>query len=139
MKYNLIYTLMFVVLGFSVYAQAHKNECYSNINCNDLKLILETKDVLLIDVRLHREYRKERLDNSFLASDSRALKDLLHNVDKNQIIAIYCEEGSRSEVAAQIVCNDLEFNNVFNLQGGLISWKKRGYYVDTERIKESKH
>jgi rhodanese-related sulfurtransferase len=130
---------MFVLLGFSVNVHAQEDQCYSDINCNDLKLILETKDVLLIDVRLHREFRKERIDNSFLASDSKALKDLLHNVDKNQTIAIYCEEGSRSEVAAQIVCNDLEFNTVFNLQGGLISWKEKGYYVDTKRIKESKY
>ncbi|MCB2197324.1 MAG: rhodanese-like domain-containing protein [Bacteroidetes bacterium] len=138
MKYNIIGILFLIIFSSNVSAQKTENQCYSEINCNDLRLITETKDVLLIDVRLNREYRKERIENAFLASDSRALKDLLHQVDKEQIIVIYCEEGTRSKVAAQIVCNDLKFTNVFNLQGGLISWKKRGYYVETRRLKESK-
>lgn len=136
MKYNIIGILFWVVLSGNASVQKPENLCFNEINCDDLKLILETKDVLLIDVRLHKEYRKERIENSFLASDSKALKDLLQEVDKKQIIAIYCKEGARSEVAAQIVCQELKFTNVFNLQGGIISWKKRGYYVETKRLKE---
>jgi rhodanese-related sulfurtransferase len=135
MIYKLFFLINFVLLGLYSVAQESEKQCYEQINCNDLKLIIETKDVLLVDVRLHKEYRKERIDNSFLASNSNALKDLLKDVEKTRVIAVYCEEGTRSEVAAQIICNDLNFKKVFNLQGGLISWKQRGYFVDKERIK----
>lgn len=138
MKYKRIILICFVFFSFYSQAQDSEDQCYEQVNCNDLKLILETKDVFLIDVRLHKEYRKERIDNSFLALNSHALKDLLQDVEKTRVIAVYCEEGSRSEVAAQIICNDLNFKNVFNLQGGLISWKKRGYFVDTERIQKNR-
>ncbi len=137
MKISLFSILLFVLVGFYTQSQETENPCFTEINCDDLKWMIETKDVLLIDVRLHKEYRKERIDNSFLASDSHALKDLLKHSDKNQIIVVYCEEGSRSAVAAQIICNDLQFTKVFNLQGGLIAWRNRGYYLNKERIKPS--
>lgn len=137
MKIRLFIIILFVGVSFGAQSQGKENDCFTEINCDELKWMIETKDVLLVDVRLHKEFRKERIANSFLASDSHALKDLLNHSDKNQIILVYCEEGSRSAVAAQIICNDLQFKKVFNLQGGLIAWRKKGYYLDKERIKSS--
>ena len=85
------------------------------------------------------DYRKERIDNAYLASSKEALEDFLETADKNQIIVVYCKEGNRSKVAAEIVCKDLQFKNVFNLQGGIDAWKNKGYYIDNKQIRRSEH
>ena len=137
MKIRLFITIPLLLISILVKGQEANKECFAEINSNDLKLMMETKDVLIIDVRLNKEYRKERIENAFLASSGEALRDLLATADKNQIIILYCKEGSRSRVAAEIACNDLKFKKVFNLEGGISDWKKKGYYVDKDHVKSS--
>ena len=137
MRIRLLMLLPFFYISFLVHAQNSELECYQDINANDVKLMIETKDVLIIDVSLNKEYRKERIENAFLASSVVALKDLVEFSNKDQIIIVYCQEGSRSKVAAQILCNNLNFKKVFNLKGGINAWKKKGYYVDSKRVKSS--
>ena len=46
---------IFLLNGF---AQKPNDICFNNINCDDFNLLVETKEALLIDVSMHKEYRK---------------------------------------------------------------------------------
>ncbi len=133
---KIIYLLFIYVITihFSDYKQTDTEKCFTNINSDDFNLLIETTEVLIIDVRLLREFRKERINNSVLASGREALQQLLEEIDKSINIMIYCEEGDRSLIASEIVCNELKFKNVYNLEDGIIQWKKRGYPLDRKRI-----
>lgn len=126
-----------ITIHISDYKQTNAEKCFKNINCDDFNLLIETTDVLVIDVRLLREFRKERITGAVLASGREALLELLEKIDKNTNIMVYCEQGDRSSVAAEIVCKELEFKNVYNLKDGIIQWKKRGYPLDKTRINSS--
>jgi rhodanese-related sulfurtransferase len=127
---------IFHLIGFS---QKSTQPCYQNINCDDFNLLIETKEVVLIDVRLSRDFRKERLFHASMAASSETLIPILKNQDKNTYILVYCDEGDRSEKASQIICKDLGFNNVYNLEGGIIQWKAKGYPIDYSRITKKRN
>ena len=135
MKASFISIIFLFAVYLSSSAQKFPESCYRNINANDFNLLIETSDVLLIDVRLHKEFRNERIKNAYLASSRESLKALLEKFDKNTYILVYCEEGDRSETATEIICKELDFRKVYNLEGGIIHWKKKGYPIDNSQIK----
>ncbi len=134
MKVSYLSFILLFVLYLSAFAQKSSDTCYKNINNDDFNLLIETKDILLIDVRLHKEFRKERIKNAYLASSRESLKALLEKIDKNTDILVYCEDGDRSETASQIICKEMNFNKVYNLKGGIIQWKRKGYPIDNTHI-----
>ena len=123
-----------ITVHFSDYKQKETEECFTNINSDDFNLLIETSEVLIIDVRLQREFRKERIHGAVLASGREVLKQQLKEIDKTTNIMVYCEEGDRSLIAAEIICDELGFYNVYNLKEGIIQWKKKGYPLDKKRI-----
>jgi len=133
----LSFTLLFVFY-LSAFTQKYSETCYNNINSDDFNLLIETSDVLLIDVRLHKAFRKERIKDACLASSRESLNTLLEKIDKNTYILVYCVTGYRSKKASEIICKEMNFNNVYNLEGGIIQWKKRGYPIDNSQIKQNK-
>lgn len=126
--------ILLFVFCLSGFAQKSSDTCYKNINSDDFNLLIETKEVLLIDVRLHKEFRKERIKDAYLASSRESLKMFLEKTDNNIIILVYCEDGDRSETASQIICKEMNFNKVYNLEGGIIQWKRKGYPIDNTHI-----
>ncbi len=120
---NLSFLISLNITGFS----QEVNSCYTEVNCQDFNLIIENKDPVIVDVRFQRAYKKERIIGAQNATDKIALKELLNEIDKNTIVLVYCKEGRRSRTASEIICKDLNFKNVYSLNNGFISWKKKGY------------
>ena len=54
MRIRLLTILPLFIITLSVKAQESEKTCFNEINCNDFKLMMETKDVLIIDVRLQK-------------------------------------------------------------------------------------
>lgn len=44
----------------------------------------------------------------------------------NQLI-ISCRSGRRSQLAAEYVVEHLGFQNVYNVEGGILKWMEQGY------------
>jgi len=134
MKKVFLASICLTIITLNSFSQKDLQNCYHNINSDDFNLLIETKEFILIDVRLTREFRKERLYNARLATSSETLIPILKNQDKNTFVLVYCEEGGRSKIASQIICNELGFKNVYNLKGGIKNWKTKAYPVDYSRI-----
>ncbi len=134
MKKESFILFLLLLISSSVSAQKTTEKCYQNINSADFNLFIEEKDPLILDVRLYKEYRNERIRNAHIASNRESLKMLLSNYDSDTYILVYCTEGDRSKTACEIICNELNFAKVFNLEKGLIQWKSLGYPVDKTRI-----
>lgn len=134
MKAKLFILISLLSLSVSAYTQKSMVPCFSYLDSKDFNLYMETQEVILIDVRLNKEYRKERIAGSYLASSRESLVLLLKKYDKNMMVLVYCEDGDRSETASEILCSELGFHKVYNLKGGLNQWKKTGYSVDKKRV-----
>src|SRR5256714_1930014 len=53
--------------------------------------------------------------------------------DHSQHVILYCQSGNRSAWAARTLLEDLGYEHVESMTGGITLWKDRGYDVDTPR------
>jgi len=85
------------------------------------RMMEETKNFVLLDVRTPSEYKQIRIEGSKLIPvdelASRAPDEL---PDKNTVILIYCQSGMRAENAAKIL-KRMGYANAFNF-GGINNW-----------------
>jgi molybdopterin/thiamine biosynthesis adenylyltransferase/rhodanese-related sulfurtransferase len=53
--------------------------------------------------------------------------------DRSQHVILYCASGNRSAYAARTMIEDLGYEHVESLRGGITLWKDRGYEVEVPR------
>jgi sulfur-carrier protein adenylyltransferase/sulfurtransferase len=53
--------------------------------------------------------------------------------DRSQHVILYCTSGNRSAYAARTLAEDLGYENVESMRGGITLWKDRGYDVEVPR------
>lgn len=75
---------------------------------------------LLLDVRTASEFKNVRLPNAVnIPLDE--LQQRLSEVSSDLPIVVICASGNRSQIAAQFLSQSA-YSNVFNLQGGTMTW-----------------
>src|SRR6056297_3728132 len=116
-KIFILLTLFFTI-PFS-YAQKTDNVCFKNISADDFYIQINTHDAFLIDVRLFKEYRKNRIKGALPAANKESLLSLCEKLDKNTPVYVYCEDGDRSRTAARILCREVGFKHVYNFKNRL--------------------
>lgn len=82
---------------------------------------IDLKQYTIIDVRSRREFSEGHINGAI----NIPLPELNKNINryvasKNKNILVYCQKGSRSKRAVQIL-DDMGYTNVFNLKGGIES------------------
>ena len=98
-----------------------------DVNVADFELIMDTiPNGLLLDVRTDNEFAQGHLRGAqqidFYRDD---FADALEKLDKDQPVFIYCRSGNRSGKAAKQM-KAMGFSAVYNLEGGIGAWSKRG-------------
>lgn len=92
---------------------------------------LANNEAYLIDVRETQEYKAESIKQSHLIplSQFNAIKVLgdLKNVNKK--IVIHCRSGMRSRTACERLLAENPDLEVYNLEGGILSWNNAGFPV----------
>ena len=95
-----------------------------SINSEEAKKFMAAKpegDYTLLDVRQPGEYEAEHIPGAKLIPLP-GLKDGLRQLDKQKPVLVYCASGGRSLAAAQLL-SGLDFNEIYNLQGGIKGWQ----------------
>ncbi|MDF9800066.1 rhodanese-related sulfurtransferase [Catalinimonas alkaloidigena] len=99
------------------------------IKAENLKQRLQKEDeFVLLDTRSVDEYNTGHLKGArFVNFETFQLKDV-EDISKDKEIIVYCLSGGRSnQVGIQLL--EAGFTNVHNLEGGMRSWKEKGFPV----------
>lgn len=82
----------------------------------------------LIDVRTEEEYTGDlgHIDHTQLAPLPDGVNELLPTLDKDGSYLFICRSGGRSAKAAQMALV-AGFSKVYNLDGGMLAWRDRGF------------
>lgn len=89
--------------------------------------MLRQGDIRLVDVRTDAEVTRGMIPQGDLMP-LHLLPLRLTEIDKNARTVFYCQMGGRSaQAAAFAVANG--FNDVYNLQGGIVAWTQAGLPV----------
>ncbi len=97
---------------------------YTNIAAGHLKMMLEKKDFVFINVHIPYAGEIANTDAFIAYNDIDKNLDKLP-ADKNARIVLYCRSGSMSKTASETLVK-LGFTNIFELDGGMNAWQGLG-------------
>ena len=91
--------------------------------------------VAIVDVRETEEFAAGHLPGARHVPRS-YLESRIEGIvpDRGQRVVLYCASGIRSALAAHTLANDLGYEHVESMTGGITLWKDRGYEVEVPRF-----
>jgi len=102
-----------------------KTKCYSDkiktVTPEYVKELLESENILLLDVREIHEYISGHIKGS-IHIPIKELEYRINELPKDKGIIPYCRSGNRSLSAAMLLCSK-GFKNIMHLEGGILKWK----------------
>ena len=96
-----------------------------DIDYKKMSEILDRESTILIDVRTTDEFNSFRIKNSInIDYYSKVFLDSISLFKDKKNIILYCRSGRRSYYAAKLL-QQKGFNNIYNLEGGVLQVKKK--------------
>jgi len=99
-----------------------KEHSYQQITQEAAKEMMDTQEVLILDVREQHEYDSGHIPGAVLLPVGTITKDTAADVidDLDTVVLVYCRSGNRSKTASQALV-DLGYANVYEF-GGINDW-----------------
>lgn len=89
-----------------------------------MDIITGKENLQIVDVRTPAEFDSSAIQNAInIDYKNQNFKENILSVDKKKPILIYCRSGKRSYYA-MIAMMQLGYTEVYNLQGGILAFKK---------------
>ena len=93
------------------------------ISVQELKEMKDrNEDFQLIDVREEYEYESANLNGELIPMSK--LLDEVDKISKDKKVIIHCKSGGRSSVAVMQLEGKFGFDNLYNLKGGILAYKR---------------
>jgi sulfur-carrier protein adenylyltransferase/sulfurtransferase len=125
--------------------QATKTQI-EELSPTEAKSEIDAGGVALVDTREPHEYEEAHIEGGRLVPPG-LLRDEIVSVvpDRSQRVILYCRSGNRSGKAA-LEMSELGYENVANVDGGILEWQEQGLPVVTaagltpeQRMRYSRH
>ncbi len=131
---KMIYSIIFVsslilaaISGCISTTKPPEKAQYTDVSVQQAREMIDSGDVLILDVRTQEEYEAGHIINSTLIP-VQVLDKRLNELPRDKKILVYCKSGSRSAQASQILINN-GFKEIYNMKGGITDWTNAGYDV----------
>lgn len=87
--------------------------------------MMQNESGVLLDVRTAEEYAEAHLEGAIQLDyyETESFSAALDDMDKSKTYYIYCRSGSRSSTAQNMMVAK-GFEKVYNLDGGILAWRK---------------
>lgn len=110
--------------------EAGADAAFQDINVEKAQQMIQEEDPLIIDVRTPDEFASGHIEGAQLLDFySGDFEEGLEKLPKDDTILVYCHSGNRSgKTMARM--KELGFEKVYNLEGGMSSWKRTGKPVE---------
>lgn len=121
MKRLVIVFLIVILLSGCTATKEENKIMYNKITAEEAKEMIDTQEVIILDVRTQEEFKEKHIEGALLIPDyelANVAKSKLP--DKNKKILVYCRSGNRSKSAARLLI-DMGYTNVYDF-GGIINW-----------------
>jgi sulfur-carrier protein adenylyltransferase/sulfurtransferase len=99
-----------------------RGERKQSITPEELRQLLDSTELLVVDVREPFEHRIAQLQGASLIP-LRSLPGSVESIPRDRTIVMMCHHGVRSATAAQFL-REQGFENVLNLEGGIDRWSR---------------
>jgi phage shock protein E len=95
---------------------------YIKISAAEAKALIDSEEVIILDVRTREEFEESRIEGALLIPDYE-IKELAEELlpDKEATILVYCRTGRRSELASRALI-EMSYQYVYDF-GGIVDWE----------------
>ena len=100
----------------------------SNVDATTVRRWSSNGEAILIDVREPAEYSAIHIDEAKNIPLGKLKSNLPLDCDGKKLV-FHCRSGARSQQACEAVVKHCPDAQVFNLEGGIISWETKGHDV----------
>lgn len=119
MKFSIV---MFAVFSVLLGLNAQILETNKKISAKEAQKMMDSQEVVILDVRTREEYNGGHIPNAVLLPLSDILVDSDRILpDKDAVILVYCRSGARSANAAREL-QSMGYKKIYDF-GGIIDWK----------------
>lgn len=130
-KFYLLFAavILMAVLSGCLGATTEKPEKaeFTTISVQEAKVMIDSGDVFILDVRTQEEYDAGHIRGSTLIP-VQVIETRLNEIPKDRKILVYCRSGRRSSDASNILVNN-GFKEIYNMNGGINDWIGSGFDV----------
>lgn len=92
-----------------------------SITVTELKALMDNQaDFQLIDVRENYEYEAGNINGIHIPMND--IPAQVDNIAKDKQVIIQCRSGKRSANVIQFLETNYQFDNLYNLEGGITAW-----------------
>ena len=134
--YGLI--LFFSAIVLPVAGQVTDSVKYKSLEPYDFHLrYLTTDSAILFDVREPFEYKGKRIMDAINIPSSGNLEKAADTLNNEFSYFLYCSSGFRSRNTAEKLY-EKGFRKLYNLEGGIVAWKKDKMPVVKGRVKQKR-
>ena len=121
MKRVVICFLIVILLSGCAATKEENKIMYNKITAEEAKEMIDTQEVIILDVRTQEEFIEKHIEDALLIPDYELEKLAESKLpDKNKKILVYCRSGNRSKSAARLLI-DMGYTDVYDF-GGIINW-----------------
>jgi len=129
MKLVPAFLLFFSASLLHLEAQVADSLKYKSLDPYDFHLqYLRTDSSILIDVREPFEFKGKRIKDAINIPSSGNLDKAADTINKKFALFLYCSTDYRSRSAAEKLY-DKGFRKLYNLEGGIVAWRKDRMHV----------
>lgn len=103
-------------------AETSPESGYTQISQEEAREMMDTQEVLVLDVREQDEYDSGHIPDAVLLPVGTITEDTAAEIipEKDTTVLVYCRSGNRSKTAAQALAN-LGYTHIYEF-GGISTW-----------------
>ena len=124
---------MVILLGAQDVAFSQELEAKTDkylVEAEDFKKSIEKNKGIVLDVRTPKEYNESHISGAInIDYKNDNFRSEIGKLDKGKKYYIYCRSGKRSANSRKIM-NELGIKKVYDLDGGILAWKKKEYPIE---------
>ncbi len=138
MKFFIGFILFFSSGILPVAGQVPDSAKYKSLEPYDFHLrYLMTDSAILLDVREPFEFKRNRIRDAINIPSSGNLEKAADTLNTELSYFLYCSTDYRSRSAAEALY-EKGFRKLYNLEGGIVAWKKDNMPVQKGRVRRAK-
>lgn len=112
----------FEKMDYDLFCGVASDNDIDEITLEGLKEMFKTaEDFQVVDVREEWEEPRVEMANVLIAPLA-GLNDFVNQISKEKKVIVICQHGVRSIAAINQLKKDYKFNNLINLEGGIVNW-----------------
>ena len=118
--FSLIFAMLLVLTACG--GTATMENTYQQITQQEAKVMMDTQDVIILDVREQSEYDAGHIPGAILLPVGTITKESAAAVipELDSVVLVYCRSGNRSKTASKVLV-ELGYTNIYEF-GGINTW-----------------